>query len=347
MATPATAGYNAISNDPVSCKIEGGNIGLEGVQVELDDESIVTFSNWVLKEGSNNEYIGFDLDVEATFQVKSGTDLSRWTGSTWKNPYGTGGPVVKAISNVDFCDFKENKNTEFMNAVDLELDKAFEGPNDGNITYTITIENNEVTIEGSDMITNATVTATEVTVEDVLPAGAAFASYEATQGTYDSGSGLWSAGEIAPGASASLIITATVTDANDLDNCAEVAAVTQGDADSTPGNDSEGEDDDACVVVPGGGGGGGGDGDDDGDDVIDLELTKEVNTSSPALDEVVEFTITVTNQGPADATGLIVRDIIPVGLVYQDYTSSRGTYEAGVLGYWTVGELAVGQTETV
>jgi uncharacterized repeat protein (TIGR01451 family) len=150
-------------------------------------------------------------------------------------------------------------------------------------------------------------------------------------------------GTIAPGASASLIITATVDDADDLDNCAEVASANEEDADSIPGNDSSDEDDDACVVVPNGGGGGGG-GD---DDVIDLELTKEVNTSSPALDEVVEFTITVTNQGPDNATGLIVRDIIPVGLVYQDYTSSRGTYEAGVLGYWTIGDLAVGQTETL
>ena len=79
----------------------------------------------------------------------------------------------------------------------------------------------------------------------------------------------------------------------------------------------------------------------------DLELTKEVDTSSPALDGVVEFTITVTNHGPADATGLIVRDIIPVGLVFQDYDSSRGTYEANKLGYWTIGDLAVGQTETL
>lgn len=79
----------------------------------------------------------------------------------------------------------------------------------------------------------------------------------------------------------------------------------------------------------------------------DLELTKEVDTSSPALDGIVEFTITVTNYGPSDATGLIVRDIIPVGLVFQDYSSSRGSYEANKLGYWTIGDLAVGQTETL
>ena len=79
----------------------------------------------------------------------------------------------------------------------------------------------------------------------------------------------------------------------------------------------------------------------------DLELTKEVDTSSPALDDVVTFTITVRNNGPADATNLIVRDIIPVGLVFQDYSSSRGSYEANKLGFWTIGDLAVGETETL
>ena len=79
----------------------------------------------------------------------------------------------------------------------------------------------------------------------------------------------------------------------------------------------------------------------------DLEVTKEVDTSSPSLDDVVTFTITVTNHGPADATGLIVRDIIPVGLVFEGYTSTRGSYEPNKLGFWTIGDLAVGQTETL
>ncbi|MGA0255412.1 MAG: hypothetical protein ACO3NR_06930, partial [Rhodothermales bacterium] len=338
MATPAAAGSNAISDDNrAECKIEGNDIGVEGLTLDVDGV-IVTFSNWVQKDGEAGEYIGFDIDVESTFRVKSGLDLSTWTGTTWKNPYGIGGPNVKAISNIDFlCDGPPGGPGDPMDAVDLELDKAFDGPEDGKITYTITIENNAV---------NATVDAMNVVVKDVLPEGAGFDSYEETQGVYDNVSGEWRVGTIAPGASASLIITATVTDADDLDNCAEVASANEEDADSTPGNDSSDEDDDACVVVPNGGGGGGGGGGGD-DDVIDLELTKEVNTSSPALDEVVEFTITVTNQGPDNATGLIVRDIIPVGLVYQDYTSSRGTYEAGVLGYWTIGDLAVGQTETL
>ena len=79
----------------------------------------------------------------------------------------------------------------------------------------------------------------------------------------------------------------------------------------------------------------------------DLELSKEVDTSSPALDGVVEFTITVRNNGPAKATSLIVRDIIPVGLVFQDYNSTRGSYEANKLGFWTIGDLEVGQTEVL
>jgi hypothetical protein len=136
MARPAVAGSNTISDDNrAECKIEGDDIGKNNAEVTFNGVT-VTFTNWVKKDGEDNEYIGFDLSVEATFQVKSGTDLSTWTGTTWKNPYGTGGPDVKAISNVDFCDFKENPNTVRMRTVDLELEKSSDGPADGAITYT-------------------------------------------------------------------------------------------------------------------------------------------------------------------------------------------------------------------
>jgi uncharacterized repeat protein (TIGR01451 family) len=80
---------------------------------------------------------------------------------------------------------------------------------------------------------------------------------------------------------------------------------------------------------------------------VDLELVKEVDTSSPALNDNVTFTITIRNQGPGTATGVIVRDIIPVGLVFVESSSTQGSYEATKLGYWTIGTLEPGQTETL
>ncbi len=179
-STPAYGSHLNVSFDDASraeCKIEGADIGVEGLTLDVDG-TIVTFTNWVQKDGEAGEYIGFDIDVESTFRVKSGLDLSTWTGTTWQNPYGTGGPNVKAISNVDFmCDGPPGGPGDPMDAIDLELDKAFDGPTGGEITYTITIENNDA---------NATVDATGVTVEDVLPGGADYNSSSASIGLYDS-----------------------------------------------------------------------------------------------------------------------------------------------------------------
>ena len=80
---------------------------------------------------------------------------------------------------------------------------------------------------------------------------------------------------------------------------------------------------------------------------VDLELVKEVDTSSPALNENVTFTITIRNQGPGTATNVIVRDIIPVGLQFVSSNASQGGYEATKLGYWTIGTLEPGQTEVL
>lgn len=77
--------------------------------------------------------------------------------------------------------------------------------------------------------------------------------------------------------------------------------------------------------------------------VIDLELTKEVNTSSPKLEQNVTFTITVVNAGPAKATGVIVRDILPYGLSYQGAWASQGTYDF-MTGYWKLGTLKPGES---
>jgi uncharacterized repeat protein (TIGR01451 family) len=79
---------------------------------------------------------------------------------------------------------------------------------------------------------------------------------------------------------------------------------------------------------------------------IDLELTKEVNTSSPSVGDTVVFTITLVNAGPGDATGVVVRDIIPYGLEFEGAWTTQGSYDF-MTGYWTVGNLDAGQSVTL
>lgn len=72
----------------------------------------------------------------------------------------------------------------------------------------------------------------------------------------------------------------------------------------------------------------------------DLSLVKSVDIPTPEVYTDVVFTITVSNAGPLDATGVIVTDQLPSGFTYLT-DSSGGAYNP-VTGEWSVGTVAVG-----
>ena len=67
----------------------------------------------------------------------------------------------------------------------------------------------------------------------------------------------------------------------------------------------------------------------------DLAISKSVDDSSPLEGETVTFTVTVTNNGPDAATGVVVNDVIPAGLTFQSAATSDGAYATGT-GNWTL-----------
>jgi len=77
----------------------------------------------------------------------------------------------------------------------------------------------------------------------------------------------------------------------------------------------------------------------------DISVGKTVDNSSPIVRENIVFTITVTNKGPNDATGVQVKDQLPAGLTYVSDDSS-GSYDAGT-GIWDVGSLTNGTSATL
>jgi len=117
----------------------------------------------------------------------------------------------------------------FLNAADLSLTKTVDNnqPAVGSqVTFTIALRN-----EGP-------LTATGVAVTDRLPSGYAFISADASQGSYDSQTGVWSVGSLARGANATLELKARVVDSADTsayENWAEVSASDLPDIDSVPG----------------------------------------------------------------------------------------------------------------
>lgn len=83
---------------------------------------------------------------------------------------------------------------------------------------------------------------------------------------------------------------------------------------------------------------------------VDLVTVKELTSGNPApiAGETVTFTITVTNNGAADATGVSLTDALPAGLTptANNGDVSAGSYDAGT-GLWSIGTLANGASATL
>ena len=159
-------------------------------------------------------------------------------------------------------------------------------------------------------------TAVNVEVEDALPMGTSFV--RTTDDRFDAMAGTIALGDIEAGASVSFDVTVTVDDANGpLTN---VATVTSDTFDNNPANNI----DDATVDAV----------------AADLELIKEVIPTTATLDDVVEWTITVSNQGPDAASGVQVEDILPAGVQYMSDSSGGSVPHITFLGdSWMAAEF--------
>jgi hypothetical protein len=117
--------------DRDDCKIEGEDIGRD-VVVELGSVS-VTFGDWVAKEDSPGEYVGFTMTLEGAdsiaYNVKAGGEVFADTALTWIHPAGASGPEAKGISNVDMCD--EDGGDDGSDDGDDGSDDGDDGSDDG------------------------------------------------------------------------------------------------------------------------------------------------------------------------------------------------------------------------
>jgi len=69
--------------------------------------------------------------------------------------------------------------------------------------------------------------------------------------------------------------------------------------------------------------------------VADLSLAKTVSPATPFVGDTITYTIVVRNDGPDDATGVTVEDVLPAGLTYVS-DSGNGSYANGI---WNVGSV--------
>jgi uncharacterized repeat protein (TIGR01451 family) len=173
------------------------------------------------------------------------------------------------------------------------------------VTYTIAVRNS-----GPD-------TAPAVSVNEVLPSNVSFVGATPSAGSFDPNTGVWTVGALAGGATATLQVSATVMSAEPVINTAHATDPSTFDPDPT--NNTSG------VVVNGQG--------------ADLQVVKTANATAVEVGQSVTFTIVVTNNGPANATGIQVREQLPEGLTYVSSSASQGLYVPET-GLWSVGALS-------
>ena len=205
--------------------------------------------------------------------------------------------------------------TETPQQADLQVSKTVDNPtpNVGDtVAYTITVTNN-----GPDA-------ATGVTVEDALPAEVSFQSSSATQGSYDPITNTWTVGTVANATTETLTITVLVISSKPHATPASISHSDQFDPDTE--NDS-----DTASTSP---------------QMTDLALSKTVNDPTPNVGDTVTFTVTLTNNGPANATNVGVFDLLPAGLAFVSDTPSQGTY-APATGIWVVGTVTTATSQTL
>ncbi|MCK5085942.1 MAG: choice-of-anchor A family protein, partial [Melioribacteraceae bacterium] len=80
------------------------------------------------------------------------------------------------------------------------------------------------------------------------------------------------------------------------------------------------------------------------DEHNDLTIEKTASNLNPDDEEVIFYTITVTNNGPSDATNVEVTDILQSGLNYQ--YSDPADYNP-TTGIWSVGNIASGNSKSI
>ncbi len=302
------------------------NLGLSNASgIEVTDvlPTGYTFVSYEATAGIYDDVTG----VWAVNRTLVDGDIERLTITATVNPTGpySNTAEITASDNLD-SDTANNISTIGTTPVaiaDLSLVKTVSNTNPDvtdNITFTLTVTNDGPSV------------ATGIIVTDPIPSGFNHIS-NTSGGAYNPASGLWNIPTLGIGATTTIDITVSINTLGSYINVAEITAVNEIDPDSTPGNGDINEDDqDEVQVFP--------------RVITDIEVTKTVDSFNPEVGDQITFTVTITNNGPSNATGIVVEDVIASGYSFDSASPSIGTYDE-TIGSWDIGNMANGTTETL
>ncbi len=184
-----------------------------------------------------------------------------------------------------------------------------------NLTYTILITN-----RGPSDATGAVLT-------DPLPPGVAFITATVSQGTYSQAGGTvtCSLGTLTNGTSATITVTAQPQVAGSITNTVAASSPV---ADTGPGPNSASV---VTTVIP----------------AADLSVAQTAQPNPSMVFNNVTLSVLVTNRGPSPATGVIMADALPAGLVFVSASSPGSWTQSGGVVTCNLGTLAGGAAATV
>ena len=298
-----------------------GNLAAEGVTVT---DTLPAGLDYVSSEpagavSADGRTVSWTVDVPAGGEVKrqitAKVTESAATGSQLKNgasvsdPEG-GSPITPSVDppSVDVVDPANEANIAITKVA--STDTVVSG---SQITYAVTVAN------------AGTADATGVKVTDALPAGTVFAA--ATDGgALEKGAVAWTV-DLAAGESKQLKVTADVTAATGtLVNAAQAAF---------DGKSVTSEAVSTSVTASGTG----------GDPAAALSVTKATNVDKAVQGATIDYAITVSNTGDADAKGVTVSDTLPEGLSYVSSDPAGALSADRRTVSWTV-DVAAGASVT-
>lgn len=192
----------------------------------------------------------------------------------------------------DLSNNKDQRTISVAPASDLKVQKIVNKSNPNysdSIRWTVKVTNN-----GPDVAHN-------VEIVDLLPKSLIFGS---ATGNYNKNTGTWQIDALNPSSSVEFSIICKVNTTGKVINHVNVTA-DEFDYDLTNNFDNE------TIMVP---------------LASDLEIIKLVNTSIANYTDLINWTLIIKNNGPNNATGVKVFDVLPEGFVYLNSSLGKDSY---------------------
>lgn len=292
-----------------------------GVQVTFSLPSGVTYESSDLHNGSFS-YPGLVWD-RGTFG--GGEVDSLWVTVTVDA--GTAGTTLEASATVtgtgvvdpDPLNNSDTASVAIADAADLGMTHAVDNtaPAVGDVVRFVTRITNFGPGDGTGI---------EVTAD--RPDGLAFFSYATSTGSYAPGVGVWTLGDLAAGATDSLVLQGRVESGNEGAVIVHGVAITAAiPADPNPENDAA----DVALTIQ---------------SEADLAVALSVDAPNPAEGELIRLVVHAGNSGPNNVAGAEIDAVIPVGLAVLSAEPSVGSFESST-GLWELGPMASGAADSL